>query len=166
MVWLNSLFYPSWWFGDQHKQHYRTNGVASRNMRRFQKLGKWVMEVTDLFSSHSWGRSEWRDQRTTAQEATQNPLSLHTCLILVLVNDVLLLNCEQAAAQKSDMEDRITTLEKRYVRLQHEVTALNDDNERLENELASKESELIQVTSKSDCSQYVVVECLVLQLNL
>ena len=43
------------------------------------------------------------------------------------------------------MEDRITTLEKRYVRLQHEVTALNDDNERLETELASKESELIQV---------------------
>ena len=51
----------------------------------------------------------------------------------------------QAAAQKSDMEDRIATLEKRYVRLQHEVTALNDDNERLETELASKESELIQV---------------------
>lgn len=51
----------------------------------------------------------------------------------------------QAAAQKSDMEDRITTLEKRYVRLQHEVTALNDDNERLERELASKENELIQV---------------------
>lgn len=52
---------------------------------------------------------------------------------------------KQAAAQKSDMEDRIATLEKRYVRLQHEVTALNDDNERLETELASKESELIQV---------------------
>lgn len=48
------------------------------------------------------------------------------------------------------MEDRITTLEKRYVRLQHEVTALNDDNERLENELASKESELIQVTKNYD----------------
>ena len=51
----------------------------------------------------------------------------------------------QAAAQKSDMEDRIATLEKRYVRLQHEATALNDDNERLENELASKENDLIQV---------------------
>ena len=48
------------------------------------------------------------------------------------------------------MEDRIATLEKRYVRLQHEVTALNDDNERLENELASKESELIQVTKNYD----------------
>lgn len=53
----------------------------------------------------------------------------------------------QAAAQKSDMEDRIATLEKRYVRMQHEVTALNDDNERLETELASKETELIQVTN-------------------
>ena len=43
------------------------------------------------------------------------------------------------------MEDRIATLEKRYVRMQHEVTALNDDNERLETELAAKEAELIQV---------------------
>ena len=60
--------------------------------------------------------------------------------------NVLSLDYKQAAAQKSDMEDRITTLEKRYVRLQHEVTALNDDNERLETELASKESELIQVS--------------------
>ena len=56
--------------------------------------------------------------------------------------------CFQAAAQKSDMEDRIATLEKRYVRLQHEVTALNDDNERLENELASKENDLIQVSER------------------
>lgn len=48
------------------------------------------------------------------------------------------------------MEDRIATLEKRYVRLQHEVTALNDDNERLETELASKESELIQVIKNYD----------------
>ena len=60
--------------------------------------------------------------------------------------NVLFLDYEQAAAQKSDMEDRITTLEKRYVRLQHEVTALNDDNERLETELASKENDLIQVS--------------------
>ena len=54
--------------------------------------------------------------------------------------------CFQAAAQKSDMEDRIATLEKRYVRLQHEVTALNDNNERVETELASKENDLIQVS--------------------
>jgi len=55
------------------------------------------------------------------------------------------------------MEDRIATLEKRYVRLQHEVTALNDDNERLETELASKESELIQVIKfiKQCCVQNV-----------
>lgn len=60
---------------------------------------------------------------------------------------------DEAAAQKSDMEDRIATLEKRYVRLQHEVTALNDDNERLETELASKESELIQTEEKVRCQQ-------------
>ncbi|KAK3752875.1 hypothetical protein QZH41_000023 [Actinostola sp. cb2023] len=55
---------------------------------------------------------------------------------------------DRAAAQKSDMEERIATLEKRYVRMQHEVTALNDDNERLETELAGKETELIQAEEK------------------
>lgn len=55
------------------------------------------------------------------------------------------------------MEDRITTLEKRYVRLQHEVTALNDDNERLETELASKESELIQVSKLLLTVRHVVM---------
>ena len=67
--WLNSLFNPTGWFGNQHKLHYQTNGAASWKMRRFHNSGKWGMEVTDRFSRRSWGRSMWWAQRTSAQEA-------------------------------------------------------------------------------------------------
>ncbi|XP_066889763.1 liprin-alpha-4 isoform X5 [Kogia breviceps] len=46
----------------------------------------------------------------------------------------------QALAQKEDMEERITTLEKRYLAAQREATSIHDVNNKLENELANKES--------------------------
>ncbi|KAK2086287.1 Liprin-alpha-4 [Saguinus oedipus] len=47
---------------------------------------------------------------------------------------------EGALAQKEDMEERITTLEKRYLAAQREATSIHDLNDKLENELANKES--------------------------
>lgn len=52
----------------------------------------------------------------------------------------------QALAQKEDMEERITTLEKRYLAVQREATSVHDLNDKLENELANKESLHRQVT--------------------
>ncbi|XP_068842462.1 liprin-alpha-4 isoform X8 [Capricornis sumatraensis] len=46
----------------------------------------------------------------------------------------------EALAQKEDMEERITTLEKRYLAVQREATSIHDLNDKLENELANKES--------------------------
>ncbi|XP_074995586.1 LOW QUALITY PROTEIN: liprin-alpha-3-like, partial [Calonectris borealis] len=47
---------------------------------------------------------------------------------------------KEALAQREDMEERITTLERRYLSAQREATSLHDANDRLENELASKDS--------------------------
>ncbi|KAF4018205.1 hypothetical protein G4228_009982 [Cervus hanglu yarkandensis] len=46
----------------------------------------------------------------------------------------------EALAQKEDMEERITTLEKRYLAAQREAASIHDLNDKLENELATKES--------------------------
>ncbi|XP_054432474.1 liprin-alpha-4 [Pteronotus mesoamericanus] len=46
----------------------------------------------------------------------------------------------EALAQKEDMEERITTLERRYLAAQREATSIHDLNDKLENELANKES--------------------------
>lgn len=48
-------------------------------------------------------------------------------------------------AQKEDMEERITTLEKRYLAAQREATSVHDLNDKLENEIANKESAVRQV---------------------
>lgn len=48
------------------------------------------------------------------------------------------------------MEERITTLEKRYLAAQREATSIHDLNDKLENELANKESLHRQV----NCSRW------------
>lgn len=45
------------------------------------------------------------------------------------------------------MEERITTLEKRYLAAQRETTHIHDLNDKLENELATKDSLHRQVTN-------------------
>lgn len=50
------------------------------------------------------------------------------------------------STQREDMEERITTLEKRYLAAQRETTHIHDLNDKLENELATKDSLHRQVT--------------------
>uniref|UniRef100_H3CGN0 PTPRF interacting protein alpha 1 n=1 Tax=Tetraodon nigroviridis TaxID=99883 RepID=H3CGN0_TETNG len=55
----------------------------------------------------------------------------------------------ESMAQKEDMEERITTLEKRYLAAQREATSVHDLNDKLENEVANKESLFRQSEDKS-----------------
>ncbi|XP_036436645.1 liprin-alpha-3-like isoform X1 [Colossoma macropomum] len=55
-------------------------------------------------------------------------------------NQKLQREVKEALCQKEDMEERITTLERRYLNAQREATSLHDVKDKLENELASKES--------------------------
>ncbi|PNI93244.1 PPFIA1 isoform 9 [Pan troglodytes] len=56
---------------------------------------------------------------------------------------------EKAMAQKEDMEERITTLEKRYLAAQREATSVHDLNDKLENEIANKDSMHRQTEDKN-----------------
>ncbi|XP_077959788.1 liprin-alpha-3 isoform X1 [Gasterosteus aculeatus] len=55
-------------------------------------------------------------------------------------NQKLQREVKEALCQREDMEERITTLERRYLSAQREATSLHDIKDKLENELASKES--------------------------
>ncbi|XP_077413882.1 liprin-alpha-3-like isoform X2 [Vanacampus margaritifer] len=55
-------------------------------------------------------------------------------------NHKLQRDVKEALCQREDMEERITTLERRYLSAQREATSLHDIKDKLENELASKES--------------------------
>ncbi|KAI4875366.1 hypothetical protein NFI96_022857 [Prochilodus magdalenae] len=60
-------------------------------------------------------------------------------------NQKLQREIKEALCQREDMEERITTLERRYLSAQREATSLHDIKDKLENELASKESLYRQV---------------------
>lgn len=47
---------------------------------------------------------------------------------------------QESVAQKEDQEERIATLEKRYLNAQRESTSLHDLNEKLEEELKNKDA--------------------------
>ncbi|XP_061562397.1 liprin-alpha-3-like isoform X1 [Phycodurus eques] len=55
-------------------------------------------------------------------------------------NQKLQREVKEALCQREDMEERITTLERRYLSAQREATSLHDIKDKLENDLASKES--------------------------
>ncbi|XP_074512005.1 liprin-alpha-3 isoform X2 [Sebastes fasciatus] len=55
-------------------------------------------------------------------------------------NQKLQRDVKEALCQREDMEERITTLERRYLSAQREATSLHDTKDKLENELASKDS--------------------------
>lgn len=61
--------------------------------------------------------------------------------------------------QREDMEERITTLEKRYLAAQRETTHIHDLNDKLENELATKDSLHRQVKchSRRHCSVFTEI---------
>ncbi|KAK7944851.1 hypothetical protein WMY93_000579 [Mugilogobius chulae] len=56
------------------------------------------------------------------------------------MNTRLQRDLRESMAQKDDMEERITTLEKRYLAAQREATSVHDINDKLENEVANKDS--------------------------
>ena len=61
-------------------------------------------------------------------------------------------------AQKEDMENRITPLEKRYLAAQHEAISVHNLNDKLENEIANKDSMHRQVMAFPElCLTSVVV---------
>ncbi|XP_070085888.1 liprin-alpha-1-like isoform X8 [Equus caballus] len=65
------------------------------------------------------------------------------------MNTKLQRDVREAMAQKEDMEERITALEKRYLAAQWEATSVHDLNDKLENEIAHKDSVHCQTEDKN-----------------
>ena len=55
MLWITSPFNLTWWFGNKHKLHYRTNSVVSWKMK-FQKSGKQRMTSYQSFQQAFVGK--------------------------------------------------------------------------------------------------------------
>lgn len=93
------------------------------------ELSQWQRRVSDLnnkISEHEENLSKIQKEFAKAQDSCSK-----------LQRDL-----RENVAQKEDQEERIATLEKRYLHAQRESTSLHDLNEKLEQELRHKEAQL------------------------
>ncbi|XP_058545950.1 liprin-alpha-1 isoform X4 [Neofelis nebulosa] len=123
-----------------------TNGKATSDgsLSHEEDLAK-VIELQEILDKQSKEQSQMKE-RLAALSAHVAELEedLDTARKDLIkseeVNTKLQRDVREAVAQKEDMEERITTLEKRYLAAQREATSVHDLNDKLENEIANKES--------------------------
>ncbi|XP_058017510.1 liprin-alpha-1 isoform X1 [Ahaetulla prasina] len=123
-----------------------TNGKRSSNgsLNHDEDLAK-VIELQDIIEKQTKEQSQMKERITAlSNRVAELEEDLDTARKDLIkseeMNTKLQRDVREAMAQKEDMEERITTLEKRYLAAQREATSVHDLNDKLENEIANKDS--------------------------
>ncbi|XP_013918455.1 PREDICTED: liprin-alpha-1 [Thamnophis sirtalis] len=123
-----------------------TNGKRSSNgsLTHDEDLAK-VIELQDIIEKQTKEQSQMKERITAlSNRVAELEEDLDTARKDLIkseeMNTKLQRDVREAMAQKEDMEERITTLEKRYLAAQREATSVHDLNDKLENEIANKDS--------------------------
>nr|XP_012613043.1 liprin-alpha-1 isoform X13 [Microcebus murinus] len=123
-----------------------TNGKRSSDgsLSHEEDLAK-VIELQETISKQSREQSQMKERLAAlSSHVAELEEDLDTARKDLIkseeMNTKLQRDVREAMAQKEDMEERITTLEKRYLAAQREATSVHDLNDRLENEIANKDS--------------------------
>ncbi|NXL88157.1 LIPA1 protein, partial [Alectura lathami] len=103
-----------------------------------------VIELQDIIDKQNKEQTQMKERLTAlSSRVTELEEDLDTARKDLIKSEEMLhslLYFGQTMAQKEDMEERITTLEKRYLAAQREATSVHDLNDKLENEIATKDS--------------------------
>ncbi|XP_068922646.1 liprin-alpha-1 isoform X2 [Petaurus breviceps papuanus] len=123
-----------------------TNGKRSSDgsLSHEEDLAK-VLELQEIIDKQSKEQSQMKERLAALSgRVTELEEDLDTARKDLIkseeMNTKLQRDAREAMAQKEDMEERITTLEKRYLAAQREATSVHDLNDKLENEIANKDS--------------------------
>ncbi|XP_060621331.2 liprin-alpha-1 isoform X3 [Anolis sagrei] len=132
-----------------------TNGKRSSNgsLSHDEDLAK-VIELQDVIDKQTKEQAQMKERITAlSNRVAELEEDLDTARKDLIkseeMNTKLQRDVREAMAQKEDMEERITTLEKRYLAAQREATSVHDLNDKLENEIANKDSLHRQSEDKS-----------------
>lgn len=121
--------------GDVNMQHEiaefttKTHELQTIIEKQTAELSQWQRRVSDL-------NSKMGEQEETLTKI-QKEFSKSQDMCVKLQRDL-----RENVAQKEDQEERITTLEKRYLNAQREASSLHDLNEKLDQELRHKEAQI------------------------
>uniref|UniRef100_A0A8C2W0B7 PTPRF interacting protein alpha 1 n=1 Tax=Chinchilla lanigera TaxID=34839 RepID=A0A8C2W0B7_CHILA len=123
-----------------------TNGKRSSDgsLSHEEDLAK-VIELQEVIDKQSKEQNQMKERLATlSSHVSELEEDLDTARKDLIkseeMNTKLQRDVREAMAQKEDMEERITTLEKRYLAAQREATSVHDLNDKLENEIANKDS--------------------------
>ncbi|XP_054997593.1 liprin-alpha-1 isoform X3 [Sorex araneus] len=113
-----------------------------------------VLELQDIVDKQSREQAQMKERLTAlSSQVVELEEDLDTARKDLIkseeMNSKLQRDVREALAQKEDMEERITTLEKRYLAAQREATSVHDLNDKLENEIATKDSMQRQTEDKN-----------------
>ncbi|XP_069416147.1 liprin-alpha-1-like [Ovis canadensis] len=125
-----------------HKQENMPSANGKRT--RDEDLAQ-VIELQDIIEKKSREQREMRDRLAAlSAHVTELEKDLDTARKDLLkskeANVKLQQDVREAMAQKEDMEKRITTLEKRYLAAQRKAISVHNLHDKLENEIANKDS--------------------------
>uniref|UniRef100_A0A8C9VVH7 PTPRF interacting protein alpha 2 n=1 Tax=Scleropages formosus TaxID=113540 RepID=A0A8C9VVH7_SCLFO len=113
-----------------------------------------VVELQELLEKQNYELAQMKERMSSlASRVSEVEQELETARKDLIkseeMNSKYQRDIKEAMCQKEDMEERIVTLEKRYLSAQRESTSLHDISDKLENELANKEALLRQMEEKN-----------------
>ncbi|KAI4572871.1 hypothetical protein MJG53_012709 [Ovis ammon polii x Ovis aries] len=126
------------------KSLFKHHKALDKKRTRDEDLAQ-VIELQDIIEKKSREQREMRDRLAAlSAHVTELEKDLDTARKDLLkskeANVKLQQDVREAMAQKEDMEKRITTLEKRYLAAQRKATSVHNLHDKLENEIANKDS--------------------------
>ncbi|XP_058841647.1 liprin-alpha-2 isoform X6 [Acipenser ruthenus] len=113
-----------------------------------------VVELQELLEKQNYELAQMKERMSSlSSRVSEVELELETARKDLLKSEEMSNKYQrdnrEVLCQKEDMEERITTLERRYLGAQRESTSVHDMNDKLENELANKEAFLRQMEEKN-----------------
>uniref|UniRef100_A0A8C5AS31 PTPRF interacting protein alpha 2 n=1 Tax=Gadus morhua TaxID=8049 RepID=A0A8C5AS31_GADMO len=133
----------------KHGKHRLSNGSLDSGHEASQ-----VAELQELLEKQNYELAQMKERMSLlSSRVSEVELELETARKDLIkseeMNHKYQRDIKEALCQKEDMEERIVTLEKRYLSAQRESTSLHDISDKLENELANKEAFLRQMEEKN-----------------
>uniref|UniRef100_A0AAZ3QNI2 SAM domain-containing protein n=1 Tax=Oncorhynchus tshawytscha TaxID=74940 RepID=A0AAZ3QNI2_ONCTS len=135
------------------QRHFHRRRLSNGSMESAHEAGQ-VVELQDLLEKQNYELAQMKERMSSlSSRVSEVEQELDTARKDLIKTEEMSTkyqrDIKEAMCQKEDMEERIVTLEKRYLSAQRESTSLHDISDKLENELANKEAFLRQMEDKN-----------------
>ncbi|KAJ4925023.1 hypothetical protein JOQ06_003970, partial [Pogonophryne albipinna] len=135
--------------GSEAQQNLHGKRLSNGSLESVHDAGQ-VVELQDLLEKQNYELAQMKERMSSlSSRVSEVEQELETARKDLIKSEEMNHKYQRDIKEKEDMEERIVTLEKRYLSAQRESTSVHDINDKLENELANKEAFLRQMEEKN-----------------